>query len=207
MSKSSAITDYSRETDLELDVFAQNVYTSLNPNPAFTWGETVMRKFQTDITAYRTALENAQHGSPTEIVIKNAARKVLVDGLKNIALEVNIQANGDVLKLQSSGLRLAKTRSKVGILPKPTGFTVRSGDNPGDFLCNVDPYPHVAMYNFYSAPAPAPASINDWRLTPSTTHKKNIAGFTPGKQYELKCAYQGSEETLVYSDPVLIYAQ
>jgi hypothetical protein len=207
MAKSFVIIDYSRDTDLELDVFAQNVYTALNPNPNFTWGETVMRNFQSNITAYRTALEKAQNGTPAETARKNAARKVLVVDLKNIALEVNIQANGDLLKLQSSGLRLAKTRSKVGILPKPTGFTVRSGGNSGDLLCIVDTHPNALSYNFYSAPAPSPASINDWRLTPSTTHKKNIAGFTPGKQYELKCAYQGSEETLVYSDPVLIYAQ
>jgi hypothetical protein len=207
MSKPSVLIDYSRDTDLELNVFAQNVYTALNPNPNFTWDESVMPKFQTDITAYRTALEKAQNGSPADTAAKNAARTTLLEELKKIATEVNLQANYDVLKLQSSGLLLKKRKSKVGILPKPTGFVVRSGDNSGDLFCSVDSHPNALVYNFYFAPAPAPVAIGDWRLIPSSVHKKNISGFTPGKQYEFKCAYQGSEETLVYSDPVLIYAQ
>lgn len=207
MATQKVIIDYSKDTDFELDVFAQNVYTALNPNPNFTWGETVMPKFQTDITAYRAALEKAQNGTPADTAAKNAARKTLLETLKKIAIEVNLQADYDVLKLQSSGLRLTKGKSKVGVLPKPTGFVVRSGDNSGDLLCDVDAHPNVLVYNFYSAPAPAPAGIAEWRLTPSSTHKKNISGFTPGKQYELKCAYQGSETTLVFSDSVFIYAQ
>jgi hypothetical protein len=139
--------------------------------------------------------------------LKNEARVALLENLRTIGMEINLQANNDLLKLQSSGFHLAKERSKVGILPKPTGFTVKSGDNSGDLLCNVDANPNASMYNFYSAPVPAPANINDWRLTPSTNRKKNIPGFIPGKQYELKCAYQGSEDTLIYSDSVFIFAQ
>jgi hypothetical protein len=207
MGKPSVIIDYSKDSDFELDVFAQNVYTSLNPNPNFKWDESVMPAFQAGITAYRNALEKAQNGSPAERAAKNAARKTLLESLNKIASEVNLQSQNDLLKLQSSGLRLAKERAKVGVLPKPIGFTVKSGDNSGDLLCNVDPHPNVSVYNFYSAAVPAPANIADWRLTPSTTHKKNITGFTSGKQYELKCAYQGSEEALVFSDSVFIYAQ
>jgi hypothetical protein len=207
MATQKVIIDYSKDTDFELDVFAQNVYTSLNPNPNFTWDEPIMLKFHADIAAYRNALEKVQNGTSADTIAKNTVRAALIEDLKKNAAEVNLQAGYDLQKLQSSGLRLAKGKTKVGVLPKPTGFAVKSGDNSGDLLCSVDRHPQALVYNFYSAPVPAPANIDDWRLTPSTTHKKNIQGFIPGKQYELKCAYLGSEEELVYSDPVSIYAQ
>lgn len=207
MSKNHVITDNSKEADNDLGNFAQNVYNSLNPNESFTWDAPVMPRFQTAITAFRAALEKVLNGTPTDTAAKNAARALLLEELRVIGIEVNLQANNDLQKLQSSGFHLAKGKSRVGILPKPTGFTVKTGDNSGDLLCNVDANTIASMYNFYSAPVPAPANIIDWRLTPSSSRKKNISGFTPGKQYELKCAYQGSEETLIYSDSVIIYAQ
>lgn len=207
MSKNHVITDNSKEVDNDLGNFAQNVYNSLNPNANFTWDASVMPQFQTGITTFRSAQEKVINGTPTDTTAKNVARAELLEKLRIIAIEVNLQANNDLQKLQSSGFHIAKGKNKVGILPKPTGFTVKTGDNSGDLLCNVDANTIANMYNFYSAPVPAPANINDWRLTPSTNRKKNIPGFIPGKQYELKCAYQGSEDTLIYSDSVFIFAQ
>jgi len=207
MAKNHVITDYSREADNDLANFAKGACLSLGQNSNFTWGENVISQLQTATNAFQATLERLPNGTPADTIAKNGARAMLLEKLRTIGLEINLQANNDLLKLQSSGFRLAKERSKVGVLPKPTGFTVKSGDNSGDLLCNVDANPNASTYNFYSAPVPAPANIIDWRLTPSTNRKKNISGFIPGKQYELKCAYQGSEETLIYSDSVLIFVQ
>jgi len=207
MSKPSVITDYSKVTDSELDSFAEAVYAALNPNPSFTWEGTIMQDFSAATEVYRLRLNRSLNGSASDTTAKNVSRAVLLDMLRTMALEVNLQANEDIVKLQSSGFMLSKTRSRVGVLPKPTNFKVKSGDNSGDLLCTVDANTNASVYNFYSAPAPAPASMADWRLTISTTRKKNISGFAPGKQYELKCAYKGSEDALVFSDSILIYAQ
>jgi hypothetical protein len=205
MEESKVLTDYSKVRDFELNTFAQVVYTALNPNPNFIWGETAMEQFRAGILAYRAALEKAQDGTKSDRVAKKAARKTLIVILRKVAAEVNRQGAGNLAKLQSSGLRLARVKSRVGVLPKPTGFKVSSGANSGELLCWVDAHPNAVVYNFYFAPAPA--SAGDWRLIPSTTRKKNIAGFTPQIQYELKCAYQGREENLIFSDSVFIYAQ
>jgi hypothetical protein len=207
MTKSSVITDYSKVADNELDNLAQSVYNALNPNPNFTWAANDMPDLQTGITTYRTNLDAAESGDTKDVAIKNDSKKKLAGQLHSIALEVNKQANGDVLKLKSSGLTLAKDNTKVGVLPKPMGFTVSSGDNSGDILCTVDANSDAYTYNFYSAMVPSPASMADWRLTPSTKHKKNISGYTPGKQYEFKCAYQGTEDALIFSEPLFIFAQ
>jgi hypothetical protein len=207
MAKGSVIIDYGRDPDNELDNYAQSVYNALFSNPNFVWGEGVLASFLTNINDYANKLEIAKNGSTLDTAIKNAAKLVLTDQMRVLATEVNRQANGDILKLQSSGFTLAKERAKTGILPKPTGFKVKSGTNSGDILCDVDANTDADMYFFYSAPVPAPANINDWRLTPSTTRKKNISGYTPGKQYEFKCAYKGSDDALAFSDSIFLYAQ
>lgn len=207
MSKQSVIIDYSKESDKELDNFAQGVYNSLLANANFTWAATVLPLLLTNVTTYRTKLEAARIGTAKDITAKNIAKGVLTDQLRVISGDVNRQAAGDLFKLQSSGLKLAKIPSKKGVLPKPTGFSVKTGANKGEFLFLVDAHTDANMYYFFSASTPAPANIGDWRLIPSTTHKKNITDYIPGTQYELKCAYKGTEDALVFSDSLMLFAQ
>ena len=199
--------DYSRETDDGLLVFALSVYDALNPNPNFVWDTTVMPEFQQLLDYYRLLLSLVVNGTSADVLKKNLARTQLLDKLRSMANEVNYQAKGDVVKLQSSGFRLLKQRSKVGVLPKPTGFEVHSGDNSGSFTCIVDANPNVKVYLFISARVPAPANFNDWRQSTCPSRKATLSGFIPGVQYELKSAYQGSEKELIYSESIFVYAQ
>lgn len=207
MNKQSVIIDYSKLPDSELDNFAQGVHNSLSGNANFTWAATVLPALLTNIVSYRTKLEIAANGTAKDVTSKNVAKISLLDFLRTTATDVNRQANGDLLKLQSSGFKITKTPAKKGIMPKPTGFKVKTGDNSGEILFQMDAYTEADMYYFYSAAVPAPVDMTDWRLTPSTTRKKNISGYTPDKQYELRCAYKGTEDAMVYSDALLLFAQ
>ncbi len=207
MSKPSVITDYSKEPEKDLDNLANGVYKALLNNPNFTWGDQTLAVFLAKAQKYQNSLEIAQKGTTHDTNVKNADKAVLLDALKTLATEVNRQAQGDLIKLGTSGFKMAKERATVGLLPKPTGFKVSSGRNSGDILCEVDALKSATVYVFFSAPVPAPDNMAEWRVTPSTTRKKNISGFIPGKQYVFKCAYQGSETELVYSDPITLYAQ
>lgn len=206
MTRHEVCTDYSKLSDSELPIRARSVYSSLTGNPNFTFEAEVIPNLKVINTDYETKLTKAQNGTSADIIAKNASRRVLSDALREIALEVNRQAKGDLSKLQTTGFTIAKDNKKVGTLPKPEGLKVTGGENIGDVLVSVDANSNANVYNFYSAPVPAPANMTEWRLTPSTTRKKNISGFTPGKEYEFRCAYQGADETLVYSDSVRIFA-
>ncbi len=207
MKKQTVLTDYSHEVDNALDNVAQTAFDALIKSAEFIFDAQILPNLQISINNYRIKLNQSKNGNSAERAAKNEAKQVLVDQLKDIAVQVNIQADGDVLKLMSSGLRLAKVAAPVGILPKPTGFGVKSGNNSGEFMFSVEANKNTTMYYFYSAPVPASASLADWRLSPSTKSTANVAGFIPGKQYECKCAYKGSAEELIYSDSILIYAQ
>lgn len=207
MLKQSVLISYIKLQELELDNFSQGVYNSLKGNTNFTLETTVLPQLQTNILAYRSKLEVSVSGSSKDIVAKNNIKTILLDQLRTIAIDINRQANNDLVKLQSSGFKLAKKSTKKGVLPKPTGFNVKTGANSGELLFTTDANKDANMYYFYSVQVPAPIDINSWRLIPSTTRKKNVSGYVPGKQYELKCAYKGTEDTLIYSESILLFAQ
>jgi hypothetical protein len=204
----AAIIDYSRTPDEELDHLAQSIYNSLNPNAFFTWKADVMPLFQTNIKTFREKLEIVMNEPlPKNRTAKKEAKKVLTSQMRDLAIEANVQSQGDLGKLQTTAFKLAKERAPIGTLPKPTGFKVKSGENSGELLAMVDAYKDADMYFFYIAQVPVPENIDNWRLVPSTSCKKTIKGLIPGKQYELKCAYKGASEELIFSDPILIYIQ
>ncbi len=207
MKKERVITDYSRTPDNSLDNLAQSAYDKLNNNTSFTFDATVLPNLLLLIDDYKAKLDKSKKGTSTDVAEKNAAKKELTDELKAIALEVNQQADGDLVKLTASGFNLAKKAAQVGILPKPVGFAVKSGKNSGELAFSTDSHKNAVVYYFYSTPVPAPGSIAAWRLNPSTKSAANINGYTPGQQYECKCAYKGTVDELVYSDSILIYAQ
>jgi hypothetical protein len=207
MAQPKVIIDYTDVLEGELDNQGQAIFNSLVNNPYFTWANNEIGQLQNLVTAYGVAYEASRNGTKANTVAKDDARKARLAHLRLMALQVNLQANGDKLKLETSGFTLAKESAKVGVLPKPTGFKVKSGSNSGDFAVEVDANSSANVYLFYFTPTPASTNLNDWRLVPSNKLKANISGFTPGKQYECKCGYKGSEEVLVLNDGITIYAQ
>ncbi|MDP4207839.1 MAG: hypothetical protein Q8928_03385 [Bacteroidota bacterium] len=207
MYNKSVITDYSRLSDKEVETLAFLIYNSLKDNPNFNWGNNEIAQLLTLSTNYRTAFEKALTGTSQDVTAKNIARKALTDFIRILGKDVNLQANGDLLKLQSSGFELSKDRSKLGVLPKPSGLKVTAGDNPGEIIATTDAFTQATVYLFFVAVVPTPASIKDWQVEMSTSHKKKISGLTSGKQLEVKCAYKGTSDELIYSDSVFIYVQ
>lgn len=207
MTTFKVITGFSRLNDEALDSQAHIAYDSLNPNENFSWDDDVMTRFQSEMNEYHDLLEKVKMGTSGDVLRKNMAKEALTKDMHYIAVEVNQQAQNDLVKLQSSGFPLAKTGSKVGPLPKPTDFKVSSGLNTGELLFEVEANRHSSVYLFFYAEMPAPETISAMNKLVSTTHKRNATGFKPGMQYKCLCAYQGSDTTLVYSDPIYIYAQ
>lgn len=206
MAKQDVIIDYRKVADDKLTPFSLSILANLTGNTNFEFNAALLPKLGTLTAEFTERVVKAKTGTSQDVASKNVTKDLLCDCIREVGLEVNLQAKGDVLKLQSSGLILAKEHKKVGTLPKAEGLKVTGGANQGDFLCTVNVCKDAHFYNFYSALAPAPANINEWRLTPSTTHKKNISGFTPGKEYEFKCAYQGADDVLLFSDTIKVFA-
>jgi len=203
MNKAEVITDYAKLPDHDLDNFAQKVYNSLNPNSNFTWAATIMPNFTTDITSYKSKLEAAT----VNTTAKNTAKTKLVKTLHTIAESVNTQADGDINKLKSTAFTLAKEPTKIGILPKPEGFKVEAGENPGQIKFSVNAHSNATMYLFYCSPEPAPADITKWQAIISSSRIKTVSKFASGIRHKCVCAYKGAADEVIYSEPLYIYVQ
>jgi hypothetical protein len=205
--KNTVIINYKQEPESSLDDLAGGVVSSLTENTNFTQMEALIERLKTALDKFRLYKEKCVDGGPSDTSLKNVAKDEVINALHDIGEEVNRQANGDLVKLKTSGLRLAKTPSTKGQLPKPTGFKVVSGPNSGELVCVTEAYAEATIYLFFIATVPAPASMTEWRQIVSTTRKNTITGLTPGTQYALRCAYKGSDPNLIYSDVITIYAQ
>lgn len=207
MATNKVIINYNRELDKSLDNLGRTAATSLEGNGHFTWTNGELQTLQGSSGKFSEDLGKVANGGSIEVASKNASRILLLETLNSVALEVNRQADGDLVKLQSSGLRLAKNPSPTGVLPKPSGFKVVSGANSGELLCSVDANSSASVYLFFWTTVPAPNNMGDWHQVASTVRRKTISGLVPGTQYALRVAYQGAEPTLIYSDIITIYAQ
>lgn len=207
MTKPAVKTSYTRVPDSGLLVSSQKILASLSGNLLFVWDETTLPTFKRHLDDFTEKLITAKSRNPAAICQKNMARMMLLNDLRLIAMQVNIQADGDLNMLLSSGFPACKERLPIGMLDKPTGFKVVSGSNRGELVCSVGTCSTARMYCFFYAEAPATNSVHQWNSVLSSTRKKRIVGLTPGKLYEFRCAYKGSVDDLCYSDSILIYAQ
>jgi hypothetical protein len=207
MANAKVLIDYSDVAEGDLDNVAMDIHDSLDGNINFTWPGTEVADLKTLTDDYAKKYQDSLNGSPADTTKKNAAKKALLKQLNSMASVVNLQANGDKTKLESSGFTLAADRAPVGILPKPENFKVKSGANSGDLLFEVNANTDASTYLFYTALVPEPDSKDEWRTTPSNKRKINVSGFKRGKEYACCCAYKGSETTLVFSDTVRIIVQ
>ena len=73
---------------------------------------------QEAITAYSDALVKFQDGRKVDTANKNATRLTLENYLFALGNYVNLVADDDVVKLDSSGFAISKTPQPVGILFK-----------------------------------------------------------------------------------------
>jgi len=207
MTTSKVITGYVRYPESELAGMAQVACDGLTGNANFVFEEGLLVRFQEHITDYTSLKAKVKNGTTADVLKKNEAKKIVLDDMHYISTEVNQQAKGDLVKLQSSGFPLAKTASPVGPLPKPTDFRVMSGRNSGELLFEVDVHERCQVYLFFFAAMPASENVSEMNKIVSTTHKRNAGSFKPGTQYKCLCAYQGSSTELVYSDPVYVFVQ
>jgi len=142
-----------------------------------------------------TGFRMLPRGGVQAVTLKDIAKKVLTDDLHVLALQVNLQAGGDVAKLQSSGIPLA-LKPSAQVMPVPTGLQVQQNDVSGSVTVNID-VPNVSHHGTlfaYTLAANAPANANDWKQKHANGHSIALNGLTPGTSYQFAAAYKGRDE-------------
>ena len=202
MSENKAITNFDNQKDDEIGGTAASAIAALTGNADFTF-TTQLSDVVTAKTNYLLKLGLVATGNSASVTTKDEYKLILETKLSVLAVEVNLQANGDLVKLQGSGLVLAKLPSHhdMGV---PGDFQVARAVIAGNMNLSVDKpaySTHGTIFAFWKPSlGPTPANINDWFFRHSNGHDLTITGLTPNVAYPFAAAYKGmDDEALVWT--------
>ena len=200
MAKIKVLVDFHHYRDAELDQKANFIISSMTGNAAFPDPVPDIVSITTANQEYITARRDAETGDHEKVAVKNQKRKALEDLLGKLGLYVEANGNNDEAILISSGFSLKKEREPVGILPKPTGFSVHATEK-GMIQLDLNAIKGAESYLYeYRSLGEA-----NWTVRISTKSDLLLTGLESGKQYEFRVAGIGANPERVYSDVLQSY--
>jgi len=192
MKNQKAVISFAKTKDHELADIAQAIANKMTNNLNFSSPTISLSDLQAAIAAYSSALIQAADGSKADTATKNACRITLENDLSTLGNYVNLMAEGDLVKLQSSGFPLTKLPVPIGILEAPV-LTVHYGENAGEMGIDISPIPKASGYIVLYAPTPAPADNNDWNSKLLSSTKGLLTHLKVETKYVYKAAAISSE--------------
>lgn len=179
MKKEKLLTDYARLSDAKLNLKAIDVKNSLTGNPDFTSISVSLTDFTKLQEDFEEALTKIASGDRIKIALKNQARLSLIQAMRQLALEVDAQANGDKAKLLSSGFDLAYAGEGSSSITQPTDFKISEGLNSGElkFSCKKVLY---ALSYIFEYTDEIPGENTKWIALSATTREITIKGLRSG---------------------------
>lgn len=177
--KIKALINYGKLPDAALNQKAIDVKNSLTGNPNFTLTVLTLADFSTLQQDFETALGLVASRDRVKIALKNQARLLLIEGLYQLALDVNAQANGDRAKLLSSGFDLSSTSDNSPVITTPTDFKISEGLNSGELKFSCKKVPAAVSYAIDYTDE-VPTEDTKWISVSSTTKELTIKGLRSG---------------------------
>jgi hypothetical protein len=185
------IIAFDRLSESAFDAKADLIYNSLDGNANFPlpWPAYVpqLTDIGTAFNNYHTLFEAAQSGDSLKISARTTARDTLTGMLKKLAPYLELVADGDVTKLQSTGYDLRHDivqGTANNPLPAPPNFTFARGDISGTMVASADSLAGAGSYELSTCTGD-PAVEANWKDQGTFLHCSNIvvSGYTPGTIY------------------------
>lgn len=173
------LTNYSKLSDANLNQKAIDVKNSLTDNPNFNPAPLSLANFITLQEDFETALGMVTSRDRIKIALKNQSRLLLIQGMYQLALEVNAQANGDRAKLLSSGFDLAYAGENNPLITPPTDFKISEGLNNGELKFSCKKVLSAVSYLFEYTDE-VPSEETKWTALSASTRELTIKGLRSG---------------------------
>lgn len=174
-----ALNNYGKLPDANLNQKAIDVKNGLTNNPNFTPALPSLANLIALQEAFETALAMVASRDRVKIAEKNQARLALIDGMNQLALEVNAAANGDRAKLLSSGFDISQTGESNTSIASPAEFKIAEGINSGElkFSCKKVLYAICYVFEYTDE---LPTENTKWNSIPMATRELTIKGLRSG---------------------------
>ena len=136
-----------------------------------------------------------------------ARKKVRIEfdnGMRNLARHLEIWANGDVAKLQSTGFDLRRAPKRVATAPGPLPaplLVMKHGTHPGTMTAHMKAIAGAVLYELYFTSDPT--REENWTKFGSsvTPSKIPVAGLNPGQNYWFRSCGVGATGNGAWSVP------
>ena len=197
------VIDISHEADDSISATVGAAITGITGNANFTMVAPLAALVSAK-AAYDPALAACEHGNEADTTLKNQKKVLLSTAYRAVAVQVNVQANGDRIKALSSGCTLEKEGSHQ-VMGEVVNFKVTVGSVAGYMDFSADKpktfSTHGIIFSYWDpALGPTPTDKNKWFQRHSNGTSLTIGGFTPGVSYPFAAAYKGLDnEVLVWT--------
>jgi hypothetical protein len=185
------IISFDRLGDAAFDVKASLIYNSLKDNKSFPqpWLAYVpqLADLNAAVDNYHILFEAALSRDRVKIASRESARRILTKLLKQLAPYLELIANGDVSKLQTTGYSLRRdiVRSlNLDPLMAPANFHFERGELSGSMVAWADSLPGAGSYHLMTCTGDPNIELN-WENRGGFRRcsKIIVPGFTPGTVY------------------------
>lgn len=193
------ILSYSKLTDAQLNLKAQTITDALTGNANFPTTTPTLADFNLSVNAYNAALNKAATGDRQQIALKNQARLAVILALRQMALDVSSQANGDKAQLISSGFDMAKEGEGSSAIENPIEFTLSDGANPGELTFSCKGVKNALSYNFQYTDE-LPTETSQWKTQPFSSCQFTFKGLKSGVRLYGRITAVGRKGQMADSD-------
>lgn len=192
-------------TDANFQKKGTNIYDSLNGNALFSTLVPPLPDVKIALDKYIADLAAAATSDRNAVALKNKSRGELNAVLKQLALSVMTEANGDEAMLITSGFTLMKQRAPRYIT-NPGNVTLSNGITSGQIVSMIKAIPGGMSY-LHEIAIEFPVDDSMWISNASSTSKFVFTNLVPGKQYWVRVAVIGSRKQKAYSKVATWFAQ
>ena len=204
MSINKLVTNFTGLTDgaLNITVKIGLAGTSMGNNWKFLNGELVDTIKASE--AYDGALTGLSAGTSISVEVKKGLRRILENKANILTTEINVQANGDLILLKSTGFPLTKGHDHL-YMGDIINFQVTRSNTGGTINLSVDKPNHNdygTLFAYWDPElGPAPEDINEWFHRHTNGHSRSIKKLKIGKVYPFSAAYIGNDaDDLIWCD-------
>jgi hypothetical protein len=197
---------FGKYSDANLLVKAQAIYAAMLANTEFPNPQPTMPVFKTAVDSFEAALSAALEGGRTNVATKNARRDELIRLLITLGNYVTLTADGDDVMLTSSGFPIAREREPLPPLENPQIISLEGGSNAGEIKVTIGAIKGARTYVYQYTKDPL-NDANEWTGQNSTLTKFSFSNLESGKKYWCRVAAYGTNEQVVYSQPMARIAQ
>lgn len=194
------LMNFNRYSDGDFESKTHTIIANMTGNAYFPTPVPTVADVTTAANDYSNALIEAKTGNRSAIAEKNSKRDELTGLLRIWANMVNYSANGDVVKLLTSGFDLSKESTPV-IITKPENLSIENGISSGELKVSVNAVKGAVSYlhEYTTDETLAPGS---WVSTASSSCKILFSNLVPGSKYYCRVGVVGRKGQMVYSDAV-----